>query len=262
MPTGNRSNLRSGIHSLLLCILLLAVLVACNQTPAESDVIPAATEPKSPPTAPSDTPITVSPVEPGSQSPEEIQAVLVNALMALNERPNRMDVSTLLVDGGETRTNLIEFVPPDRKRIVSEQEGIEYIIVDNVVYARTETSGDWQQTALPASTFMQESDVTEESVASTISDAKFLRTDTLDGKPVNVYSYHSSAGTSEVEVENQIELWIGVQDGLPYKMYMDGQILSAWTNPSTGRSELKAVQAVTTTLIDFDDSLTIEAPIP
>ena len=177
MPTGNRSNLRSGIHALLLCILLLAVLVACNQTPAEStnppvpDATLAATEPESPPAAPSVTPIIVSPIEPGSQSPEEIQAVLVTALMALNERPNRMDVSTLLVDGGETRTNLIEFVPPDRKRIVSEQEGIEYIIVDNVVYARTETSGDWQQTALPASTFMQESEVTEESVASTISDA-------------------------------------------------------------------------------------------
>lgn len=268
MPTGNRSNLRSGIHALLLCILLLAVLVACNQTSAESTNPPvpdptlAATEPEIPPAAPSDTPITASPVEPGNQSPEEIQAVLVKALMALNGRPNRMDVSTLLVDEGETRTNVIEFVPPDRKRIVSEEEGIEYIIVNNVVYARTETSGAWQQTSLPASTFMQENEVTEASVAETISDAKFLRSDTLDGKPVYVYSYHSSAGTSEVEIVNEIEIWIGALDGLPYKMFMDGQILSARTNPSTGKSELEAVPAQTTTQIEFDDNLTIEAPIP
>ncbi len=99
MPTGNRSNLRSGIHALLLCILLLAVLVACNQTPANPQILlyPMPLwrlRPESPPAAPSVTPIVVSPIEPGSQSPEEIQAVLVTALMALNERPNRMDVST------------------------------------------------------------------------------------------------------------------------------------------------------------------------
>ena len=200
----------------------------------------------------------------GSESPEmdEVQATILNALMALNEKPNRMDVSTLLTDGGETRSNVIEFVPPDRKRIVSEEEGVEYIIVDGVVYAKTEDSGGWMKTQIAASTFIQETDVTEESVAETISEARFLRTDTLDGMPVYVYSYNSSAGTADIEIENLIELWVGAQDGLPYKMYMDGEILSAWTNPSTGKSELLAVRAQTTTLIEFDDSLTIEPPIP
>jgi hypothetical protein len=45
-------------------------------------------------------------------------------------------------------------------------------------------------------------------------------------------------------------------------MIIDGEILSASVDPETGESKMQAVPALTTTLIEFDLTLSIDAPIP
>lgn len=98
--------------------------------------------------------------------------------------------STTLPAGGQAQTNIVEFVPPDRKHIASLEEGVGYIVSGHV------------------------------------SDAQFLRRDVLDGKAVMVYSYSSLTRSGDVELHIQTEIWVGEADGLPYQTIINGEILT------------------------------------
>jgi hypothetical protein len=191
---------------------------------------------------------------------DEARAAIIQALLTLNVQPNRMNVTTL-PDEGQAQTNVIEFVPPDRKHIASVEEGVEYIVIGEQVYAYTKSAGQWAETQIPASTFMGDQEVTEATLAQTISEAQFVREDALDGKAVMVYNYLSTTRSGDIELHSQVELWVGKADGRPYKMINDGEILAASTDPTTGESKLQAVPALTTTLITFDATINIEPPV-
>jgi hypothetical protein len=91
---------------------------------------------------------------------------------------------------------------------------------------------------------------------------KILRNDILDGKDVTLYSYNSTNTTNGVQLKSQTELWVGKADGLPYKMIVNGEVLSASMDPVTGENKLSAAQAISTTDITFDPTITIAAPNP
>jgi hypothetical protein len=193
-------------------------------------------------------------------SSEQARTAIIQAFLALNTQPNRMDVTTLQ-DGGQTKTNLIEYVPPDRKHITSPEEGVEYLAIGDKVYVYTSAAGKWEETQIPAATFFGDQPVTESSIAQTISQAEFLRKESLNGKAMLVYGYLSTTHSSDIELLSQAELWVGEADGLPYQMVTDGEILAASTDPASGESKLAAVPALTTTIIVFDPTLSIEPPM-
>lgn len=248
--------MRNIIARILLTTVLLAILIlatACQASPMGTDL----------PASPSETtaPIqTLAPTALPTPNADEANAAIIQALLALNTQPNRME-STSTPEGGQAQTNVIEFVPPDRKHITSPGDGVEYIVTGQVVYAKTPTKGTWEETQIPAATFMGEAEVTEATLAPTVSDAQFVRRDALDGKAVMVYSYSSTTRSGDIELHSQTELWVGEADGLPYQMTINGEILSASTDPATGESKLQAVPAVTTTLITFDPTISIEPPM-
>jgi hypothetical protein len=238
------------------CIILFILMTGCavSNTGGNSNA-PAQAQPEAsltpePPATPTAVP---------TPNEQEATTAIVTALLALYEQPNRMDVSTDL-GGGDVRSNMIEFIPPDRKHIVDLDGGLEYLIVGGVVYAKTSDSGEWEAAEIPASSFLGDAVVTAETIAATISNARLVRRDTLDGIPVIVYAYDSLTRSNDIDLHSQTELWVGEQDGLPYKMIVDGEVLSAATDPQTGESKLAAAQALTTTLIEFDPSISIEAP--
>ena len=248
--------MRNTITRTLLTIVLLVILVlaaACQANPTEI-VLPA---------SPSDTPApvqTLAPTASSTPNADEARAVILQALLALNAQPNRMEVVTI-PEGGQAQTNVIEFVPPDRKHIASVEEGVEYIVIGEQVYAYTKSAGQWAETSIPAATFMGDQEVTEATLAQTISEAKFVREDALDGKEVMVYSYRSTTQSGDIELRSQVEFWVGKTDGLPCKMINNGEILAASTDPATGESKLQVVPAQATTLITFDTTINIESPI-
>ena len=251
-----RKTMRNTITRILLNTILLVILVlaaACQSSPTET-VLPA---------SPLDTPVPVQALAPtASPTPNanEASAVILHALLGLNSQPNRMEIVTS-PEGGQAQTNVIEFVPPDRKHIASVEEGVEYIVIGEQVYAYTKSAGQWAETSIPAATFMGDQEITEATLAQTISEAQFVREDALDGKAVMVYSYRSTTQSRDIELHSQVELWVGKTDGLPCKMINDGEILAASTDPATGASKLQAVPAQTTTLITFDATLSIEPPV-
>jgi hypothetical protein len=231
-----------------VCLVSLGIAVTSCQSQAGS----VATNPPMPAASP-----TVEPTPSG----DEIRDTITNALLALNTQSNRMDVITIPADGN-TQTSTIEFVPPDRKHIVDLNSGVEYIVIGQKVYMKTGASGNWEETQIPASTFLGEGEVSGQTIGETISDVQLVRDDTLDGRAVRVYSYNSTTTASGVELHSQTELWVGVSDGLPYKMVINGEVLSASTDPTSGESKIKAAQAQTSMLITFDPAISIESPIP
>ncbi len=189
---------------------------------------------------------------------DESRSSIVKALSALYDQPNRMEVTTV-ISGGQTSKNTIEFIPPDKKRIVDEAQAVEYIVIGEKVYAKT--SGQWNETQIPASAFLGDGKVNADTIGSTISDAQWVRKDSLNGTAMNVYRYSSTTVTSGIELRSQTELWIGEQDGLPYQMIIEGDVLSASTDPATGENKLQAVKALSTTLNRFDQTISIEPPV-
>jgi hypothetical protein len=241
----------------LLVLSTLLVVVSLGMSACGSGTL------SGPTPAPTSIPLptaTPTPTQAPTPSAEEIHNLIVNALLALYTKPNRMEVTTVLADG-QTRTGIIEFVPPDRKHLVDPGENVEYIAVGDKVYAKTITSGQWEETQIPAATFMGGGAITAQAIGETMSDARFIRNDTLDGKAVIVYGYNSTAKAGVVELNSQAELWVGEDDGLPYKMITDGETYSASFDPATGESTLSAVKTLMTALITFDPAITIEPPL-
>lgn len=190
---------------------------------------------------------------------DQARSAVIQALLALNTRPNRMEVTTV-PEGGAAQTNVIEFIPPDSKHITSAAEGVEYIVAGGKVYAMTRDSGKWEETQIQAAAFLPAEEPSEAVIAKTVSEAQFLRVDTLDGKAVVVYSYASTTSSGGFDLLSQTELWLGAADGLPCQMIIKGDILSVSTDPASGESKMKPVPALTTTLITFDDAIRIEPP--
>ena len=181
--------------------------------------------------------------------------------MALTSTQNSMDNLTE-IEGGKINHSVIEFIPPDKKHIVSVEDEVEYIIIAEKVYMKTKSSDGWEQAQIPAAAFMGQGEATEQTIGEMLRQIEFVRNDQLDGMPMLVVKYIEVTKTRDGELESQVELWIGEEDGLPYKMIKDGKIYSVVNDPQTGESKQEYVNAITTTIFGFDPNFQIEAPIP
>ena len=189
-----------------------------------------------------------------------MRSTIISALMAFTSTQNRMENLTEIEDG-KVNHSIIEFIPPDKKHIVSVEDEVEYIVIGEKVYMTTNSSGGWEEAQIPASMFMGAGVATEQSIGEMLSQVEFVRKDQLDGKPMLVVKYIELAKTDDGELESQVELWIGEADGLPYKMIKDGKIYAVVNDPQTGESKQEYVNAITTTIFDFDPTFQIDAPI-
>jgi hypothetical protein len=247
---GKRKTMKPRFVPFIIAFGLLILLAACQS----QTVAPAVSQPTNAAAA-------TQPAAPTSQSTpssEEGRALAAHAMYALSTRPNRMDVTT--TSGGNTSSNAIEFIPPDRKHIIGDP--VEFIIIGDKAYDTIAGKGKWSVSQYPASTFMGNPNATESSFAADINNASFLRTDELNGKPVIVISFDGIDHFNGLDMPRKTELWIGKADGLPYKMIIDGEIAAVSADPATGKSTLEAVKSFSTTLISFDAAIQIEAPIP
>lgn len=84
-------------------------------------------------------------------------------------------------------------------------DSVEYIVIGDTVYMKTGTSGKWEQTKIPGATFLEEEEVTAQSIGETIQDVRWVRSDEIEGKAINVYKYHSTTQSSDIELNSQTE---------------------------------------------------------
>lgn len=237
-------------YALALCGTLLLV-VGCSGTPAQNP--PATTTSAEQPTAveaaltsptPAPTVAPASPTAAPAASPttvDPLQAIAnsVHSFGAITSY--RM---TVVIEGGTSNENgtvKIEIAGANEYHFVSSR--VEFYLIANTFYLKEGANGRWRK--IPANSPVA-TGVTSallaprNSLTSAIAahNASLTGTDILDGKPMLVYQYTLNDAPAK--------LWVGVADGLPYKV------------EGTSKSGAKT----TLTISDYNAQIVLTPPIP
>jgi hypothetical protein len=236
---------------LLLTLLGLAACGAASTPTVASTSIPSTATPPAPtpPVIPSATPIPL-PTATLIPTPSELRSAILAALNALKDKSHRQRSATTLLSDGRTYTTVVEYVAPDRYRIIADP--IEYVIVGQRVYLRQNEV--WTESKTPASSIIDPD--SSKRLEESISEIQFVGTDSLIGKPMQVCQYKSQIKLGDTSSLVQTALWIGEADHLPYKMAMEGE--SASLDTSTGK--VVGVKSTSTILFEYDSTIKIALP--
>lgn len=215
----------------LLFVLILLAITACtgkNNSPNSTSAVP-------------------------QPSQDEMRKAIIGAFKNQYDHPHRIESAVSTADQDVLIT--IEYVPPDRYSISSEANYYrQIIIITDKVYGKS--NDQWSILPMSPDQLINPNSLKE--LENTIQGIQYMGQETLDGKSTNVYQYKSDTTIGKTKVTQQSQLWIGVSDGLPYKIVIDGQI--ATMDARTGNVE--GIKAKTTQTIVYDQAIKIEAPLP
>lgn len=169
---------------------------------------------------------------------------VIDAQMKAKSYRARMTLPT----GNETFINTIEFVAPDKMRIVNKSS--EMIIVPEGTYIKP-AGGEWKKSPVNMSgnigelrssgfndSFLKDSQV------------RLVGSDTLDGEPMTVYEiiYDSP----ETKIKSKTLIWVSRSDKLPRKVEVEGEV---------GKSESGGESKTIIEYTDYNAPIEITAPI-
>ena len=180
--------------------------------------------------------------------------VLLKAMRAQFEAKSYRAHVTTSADGGPAHNMVIEYVAPDRYRMVREaqagdREGTmrEFVIVGSGTFIKG-PSGQWVRSPVDATEMVKsfrDPKMLDEMAKTT--DAKLLGPELLDGTPTLVYQYTQN-NPMGMKMKSTAKTWLAVADGLPRKTEVEGEF-----------SGMKTKTLVTTS--DYNSDIKIEAPI-
>jgi hypothetical protein len=174
--------------------------------------------------------------------------VMMKAVRAqLDARSYRAHVTTSMGDGPSSNM-VIEYVAPDRYRMVNEGQGgkQEFVIVGNAAYIKG-PNGQWVKSPVGVGDVVKkfrDPKVIEDMAKTT--DIKLVGPDTVDGTPTLVYEYTQNS-VMGMNMTSAVKTWVGVADGLPRKTEAEGTY------------EGKKTKTLVT-MSDYNSDIKIEAP--
>lgn len=158
------------------------------------------------------------------------------------------------VSNGPNNKMVIEYVAPDRYRMLSEGQGgesknfkQEFIIVGNATFIKA-PNGGWVKSPIDAGGMVKafrDPKMLEE-LAKT-ADVKYVGVDTLDGAPMLIYEY-TQRNPMGMNLKSTAKTWLSVADGLPRKTETEGEF--------DGKKTKTLI-----TLSDYNADIKIESPI-
>lgn len=144
-----------------------------------------------------------------------------------------------------------EIIPPDKMHMVSNigDQKQEMVFIGDKGWMNM--GGSWTEAPIKASDIMaQMSSGMVDEFATTTSDVKAVGTETVDGQEAMVYSYvldMNKSTSMKLDVVSSVKLWVSTASGLPIKQQIEGEAMN--------------VKSTSTQLIEYDPSITIEAPV-
>lgn len=275
MPTQAVSRRLFAVVGLILAVALLAACGGGDSKPAPTSAPAAAapvktTEPAPIPTqvpaptataAPAPTATPEPTVEPEPTAVPEAEAPtgqaaldLFKEVAAAQAAQKTMRMTMTSEKNGKVTETVMELIRPDRLKS-SGGPGGEMIIIPEGTYMR-ETDGEWIKAPFDLSGSMNEM----LSMADTEELLKYLNIDNLhlvgggivDGRPCWIYEYETTIKVTDITMQTQAKIWLGIADKLAYK------------SESVTQSSADPAGATTTTtvLYEYGLDLEIEAPIP
>lgn len=260
------------MKKLLLVMLIVALSVsACGPAPVASNTpsappalapatqaAPQATATSAPPpatatTAPSAT-ATKAP-QPSAPTGNPFDLIMNAHRAQMNAKSYR--TRTIQTEAsGKTSTITFEFVAPDRVHLTNN-DGSETIAIKGVGTYQKPAAGQWIKSPFDFSemifAFMDPKALAEFQNSIVVSAVKFVGPDLIDTKPMFVYQYSSvlkGLGPGGSDINGTQKMWVGVTDGLPYKL--EGDQDSAVTAGAKTHSLIT---------YDYDPNIKIEPPI-
>jgi hypothetical protein len=228
---------------------LLAAMLACNLpflNPPGSTAQPTAT------LAPADTAVPLAPSPTAGSSAStgggalsgDPQQAVVNALKkVMNAGPYHVHSVTTTADGNTTEMDG-DVILPDRYHMTTSSG--EYIVIGSKTYMNL--NGTWSLFPVDLGSIVSglTSSFTSD-VLNNVTNASYVGPDVAGGKPAQVYQFTESIQISDQAVTSNVKMWVGVANGLPVKMQVEG--------------EFAGVKSTTVQDITYDSSIKIEAPI-
>ena len=160
-------------------------------------------------------------------------AVIQSATNLKNLKSYRMKL--VVEQDGKTTTTVTEAVPPNKIHMTSD--AIEMIVIGDDIY--TKMGGTWNKTTNPGTAAQYgKSYATQDIIVS----ARKEGAEAVSGVACDKYVYTAKVGDNP---PMDITVWIGVKDGLPYKIV---------TKPN-------ATMTTTQTLYDINADIKIEPPV-
>lgn len=178
----------------------------------------------------------------GSPSGDPRQAVINSMKAMLKAGPYRIHSVTTTADGKSTTMDG-EVILPDSFHLTTGAG--EFIILGSKTYMKQ--AGKWGVFPMDLGSMVAglTASFTEEAM-NNIKDVSYVGAETTGGTPAQIYQYTESMTLSNQILTSQVKEWIGVANGLPVKMQVEG--------------EYAGIKSTTVEDIQFDSSITIEAP--
>ncbi|HKP72965.1 MAG TPA: hypothetical protein VJT82_08510 [Pyrinomonadaceae bacterium] len=130
--------------------------------------------------------------------------------------------------GGADNTMLVEYVAPDRYRMVGEGKmggkefKMEYVIVGGASYIKAPT-GQWVKSPVDMGGMIKSfRDPKMLDELAKTADVKYVGAETLDGTPTLVYQYTQNDPMGMKGLKSTAKTWLSVADGLPRKTETEG----------------------------------------
>lgn len=252
---------------LLISLFVLTLLLAACGSPATPTAAPAATKapaavPTAAPvatTAPAATPIpaatkapaataaptaTSAPAAAPAPSGSAKDAVVAAMLAQLKAGPYR--TKTTIVSDSGTINMTGELIPPDKLHTTMKTAGFESetLVIGDKGWIKRD--GKWATSPVAGKTLLESAfpALTAEKLAATISDAKALGTETVNGEQARVYTYTSTTDLGEAgKVVSAVKLWVSVKSGRPIKQEIAG--------------EAGGVKSNTVQMIEYDPAISV-----
>jgi hypothetical protein len=237
---------------LALAILIL-LLAACGRDKTEEPtaVPPAAEAAATATTAPAE----ATAVPEATTAPEAAQAaapsgepheVVMNAMRAqLAGGPYR---ATSTIDSAGTITEMTaEVIPPDTMHVKIGGGNLELIMVDGTLWSKS-PDAPWVQMGGADSMQGILDSIRGQIDDSMVSNVQLVGSEPVYGEATDVYSFTSILGEGDTAVTSDTKLWISKTTGLPVRM--------------EATSNAGGVATHTIQTIEYDDTITIEAPTP
>lgn len=183
----------------------------------------------------------------GPNDPAALAAIR-QAYMKLAEQKTWRTRMTSVSDG-KTTTSTASFVQPDRFHLVSDQ--IEQIYVSGTAYMKTD--GKWQKLPLNFGNIIEQYRKDPALLESSLRGASSLGKELVEGKPMSIYRYYSSA-----KIAGGL-----VSGGAWSKLWVDGAGMPRKVESESRGQALGFSSMSTSTIVyyDFGASIRINPPI-
>lgn len=183
--------------------------------------------------------------------PDALRAMIIESFEKQEAVSWRYNSTTQLTNG-EVHTTLVEFQPPHRYHIVSDEES-ELTIIDKEAYVLQDNQ--WIRANIPIDSIIDPE--ASQRLEKSIKDIIFIGSEYLNEKAMLVCRYNAKQKTGDAETETEVTLWLGNEDHLPYKMLVNGQTLAI--DGQTG--DVKGIDSTSTVLFEYDPNIEIISPV-